>query len=116
MKVIIAGSRSINDYALVKQAIEKAAFSITEVVSGGANGVDKLGEKWALENNIPIKQFLPDWNAHGKAAGPIRNSEMVAYSDALIAVYDGISKGTKDTITKVQNANKQAFIYIVESH
>jgi hypothetical protein len=115
MKVIIAGSRSITDYEVVKLAVQQSGFQITEVVSGGAHGVDALGERWAIENSIPVKQFLAAWAALGKSAGPIRNSEMAEYADALIAVYDGASKGTKDVISKMQRANKQVFIYVVEN-
>lgn len=112
MKTIIAGSRSITDYEVVKKAIKLAGFTITEIVSGGAAGVDKLGEKWAIENALPIKRFLPDWKTHGKAAGPIRNSEMVKYCDAAIICFDGSSKGTQDTINKMQKAGKLVFIYV----
>ena len=112
MKTIIAGSRTITDYSTVKEAIEKSGFKITEVISGGAQGVDKLGERWALENNIPVKRFLADWIKHGKAAGPIRNSEMVKIAECAIVIWDGISRGSQDTITKMQNANKELFIYV----
>jgi hypothetical protein len=112
MKTIIAGSRSITDYETVKTAITLAGFYITEVVSGGCAGPDKLGEKWATENALPIKRFLPDWETHGKAAGPIRNSEMAKYAECAVIVYDGVSRGTKDMITKMQKANKQVFTYV----
>lgn len=112
MKVIIAGSRSITDYEVVKTAIKKAGFFIDTVISGGAAGVDKLGEKWAEENLIPVKRFIPDWKKYGKAAGPIRNSDMVKVADAAILVWDGSSRGTKDTFNKMQAADKQVFIYV----
>lgn len=111
-KVIIAGSRSITDYEAVKTAIKLAGFQITEVVSGICAGPDKLGERWAIENLLPIKQFPADWKTHGKSAGPIRNSEMVAYADCAVIVWDGISRGSKDTLDKMQKANKQVFIYV----
>ena len=98
MKVIIAGSRSIINYRAVRSAIERVGIEITEVVSGTARGVDKLGERWAAENNIPIKRFPADWNKHDKRAGYLRNVEMAEYADALIAIWDGESKGTKHMI------------------
>jgi hypothetical protein len=97
MKTIIAGSRGINDYLKIKEAIAKSGITITEVVSGGARGVDQLGERYAKENNIPIKQFIPNWNKHGKAAGFLRNAEMVEYAEAAIIVWDGKSRGSKHT-------------------
>ena len=60
MKTIIAGSRDLTDYNLVKLAVEESGFEIAEVVSGGARGVDRLGERWAKEHGVPIKRFIPE--------------------------------------------------------
>jgi hypothetical protein len=98
MKTIIAGSREITDPRIVAQVIKDSGFHVTEVVNGGARGVDRLGYAWAMSNKVPVKQFMPDWYKHGKAAGPIRNQEMADYADALIAVWDGKSRGTKNMI------------------
>lgn len=102
MKVIIAGSRTITDYTLVHNAIAASGWSdeITEVISGGAPGVDTLGEQWAKKHNIPITILAASWQLHGKAAGPIRNQEMADYAEALIAIWDGKSSGTKDMINR----------------
>lgn len=94
MKVIVAGSRDIVDYKWVELAIEESGFEITEVVSGGARGVDRLGERWAKGNNVPIKQFIPDWDGLGKKAGHVRNREMGDYADALIVLILNDSKGS----------------------
>lgn len=98
MKVIVAGSRSITDYFVVETAIKESGFKIDELVCGGAKGVDSLGRDWAFLNSIPVKEFPANWNLHGKRAGYIRNSAMVEYADALIAIWDGESKGTYHTI------------------
>ena len=98
MKVIIAGSRTISSYEEVKKAVSDSGFNITEVVSGHANGIDKLGEQWAKENNIPVKVFIPDWKSLGRSAGIQRNVEMGNYADALIAIWDTKSRGTKHMI------------------
>lgn len=99
MKVIIAGSREITDYELLLQAITNANFDITSVVSGCARGVDRLGERFAKECGLPIHQFSADWNGpHKKAAGHVRNAEMAKFGDALIAIWDGSSPGTKNMI------------------
>jgi len=113
MKVIIAGSRIILDYSVVKQAINKSALKISEVVSGTANGVDTLGEQWAIENDIPIKKFPADWKQYGKSAGYIRNSEMAEYADALIAIWDGKSKGTSHMINLANKNGLQLFVNII---
>lgn len=98
MKTIIAGSRLITDYSVVKAAVEESGFKITEVVSGTASGIDRLGEQWAEEQNIPIKRFPAQWKKFGKSAGVIRNKEMGEYADAAIIIWDGVSKGTKNMI------------------
>jgi hypothetical protein len=97
MRVIIAGSRDIEDYELVKQAVFESGFDITTVVCGMARGVDMLGWKWADENGMPKEEHPAKWRANGKfykAAGMLRNIEMANVSDALIAIWDGKSPGT----------------------
>lgn len=111
MKVIIAGSRSITDYELVKKAVKASGFEITEVVSGAARGPDQLGERWAAENGIPVIQFIPDWGTLGKRAGYARNVDMANYAEALVAVYDGISKGTKHMIEIATKKKLKVFVY-----
>jgi hypothetical protein len=89
MKVIIAGSRTIKDYKLVEAAIKNSGFKITEVVCGCASGVDSLGEKWAMLNNIRVTKFPANWDKYGRSAGYRRNVEMANYADACIVVYTG---------------------------
>lgn len=113
MKTIIAGSRDITDQQLVEDAIQESGFTITEVVCGEARGVDKLGKEWGLANGILPKSFPAEWDnfdlpivrikyRNGKkynaAAGHVRNSDMAGYADALIAIWDGVSPGTKNMI------------------
>lgn len=112
MKVIIAGSRSITDYSIIENAVARSEFkNITEIVSGGAHGVDFLGEQWALNNNVKVVPFVAEWVAYGKAAGPIRNAKMANYADALIAIWDGKSKGTLNMIENAKQKNLQIYIH-----
>lgn len=106
MKVIIAGSRNIDDYPLVVKTIVSSKYDITEVVSGCATGVDTLGERWAIANNIPIKEMPADWNLHGRSAGPRRNRAMAEYADAAIVIWDGKSPGTRNMIENMIRRNK----------
>ena len=72
MRTIIAGSRNITDSALLDSALADAqarGLVISEVVSGTARGVDRLGEAWAQAHHVPVKQFSPDWDRYGKRAG-----------------------------------------------
>jgi len=98
MKVIIAGGRDYHNYETLLEAITESQFDITTVVSGGANGVDALGERYAEEMNKTLNVYEADWATHGRAAGPIRNRKMAENAEALIAIWDGQSRGTKNMI------------------
>jgi len=98
MKTIIAGSRGITDFEVVKAAALSAPWEFSEIVSGGARGVDYLGEQFGDGINVPVTIFKANWNKYGKSAGYKRNVEMADYAEALIAVWDGVSKGTKHMI------------------
>lgn len=111
MKVIIAGSREGFVAKNVFEAVEQSGFSISEVVSGGARGVDRDGEYYARCNNLPVKQFIPKWDMLGKAAGFWRNDEMAKYADALVAIWDGKSKGTKHMIDAMTKLGKPIYVY-----
>jgi predicted Rossmann fold nucleotide-binding protein DprA/Smf involved in DNA uptake len=111
MRTIIAGSRGITDYEIVKKAITIAAIPISVVISGGARGVDKLGERWAKEYKKPCEIYPADWDTHGKSAGYKRNQDMATKADALIAVYDGVSKGTAHMIDIARKAGLDVFVY-----
>jgi hypothetical protein len=100
MKVIISGTRTFKDYDLLKRSMKvlNDVDKITCVISGCATGADTLGEKWAAENNIPVMKFPAEWDKYGKSAGPIRNELMSREADAMIAFWDGKSRGTKHMI------------------
>ena len=114
MKVIIAGSRDINDLKHINQTVFESKFKISEVVSGTARGVDRLGERWAKENNVQIKQFPANWDKLGKSAGVIRNKQMAEYADALIAIWDGHSVGTKHMINIALKMGLQVYVHIIK--
>ncbi len=99
MKVIIAGSRSWDNYKRLKEELDAFPHPITEVVSGKCpTGADIMGELWAQEKGIPVKAFPADWSAHGKTAGPIRNRQMAKYADALVLFWNGTSKGSANML------------------
>lgn len=113
MKVIIAGSRTITDYKHVEEAAKLSKFEISEVVSGTAPGVDRLGELYGHELTVGVKRFPADWKTHGKNAGPIRNRVMAEYAEALIAVWDGKSVGTKNMIDTARELSLRVFVHEV---
>src|SRR4051812_27973920 len=87
MKTVIAGSRGITNYSVVEAAVEHSGFTITQVVSGAAKGVDSLGEEYARRHRIPVNKNPADWSRFGRSAGPKRNKQMAEDADALIAVW-----------------------------
>jgi hypothetical protein len=108
MKVAVIGSRSFNDYEKLKDTLSKINLSL--IVSGGANGADKLGEQYANENNIPTKIFLPDWEKHGRVAGFLRNTDIINEAELVVAFWDQTSTGTKDSIEKAEKQGKKVII------
>ena len=100
MRVIIAGGRSFKNYKRLCNVCDYMLQNqqTVEIVSGCAMGADKLGEKYAEERGFEVKRFPAEWTVYQKAAGFIRNKKMAEYSDALIAFWDGHSKGTKHMI------------------
>jgi hypothetical protein len=110
MKLIIAGGRDFKNFSkLIEQvdAFRIGSPTLPEVISGGARGADKLGEKYAKERGFPIKEFIPDWETFGKSAGIRRNVEMANYATHLIAFWDGKSKGTEHMIRTAQRKGLQ---------
>lgn len=103
-RVIIAGSRSFNDYVLLREQClsilqEKMRTHRVIIVSGHARGADSLGERFANEFRLPFELHPAKWRLLGKAAGMVRNAEMAKCSDALIAFWDGESRGTRHMIS-----------------
>lgn len=131
MKIIVTGSRSIQKYSVVSDAIISSHFykneNIEEIVSGTDIGVDKLGEYWADIYNISVKRFPAKWEdtenkpekeiRYGKygpywiKAGIVRNAEMADYADGLILVWDGKSRRSKNMVQEMIKRNKPTFVY-----
>lgn len=94
MKVAVIGSRDIN----VKNLGEYLPKETTEIVSGGARGVDTSAKEYALENNIKLTEFLPEYDKYKRIAPLKRNIQIIEYADKVIAFWNGASKGTKFVI------------------
>lgn len=117
-RVIIAGGREFDDYEYLKKTMDYLLHNITEeifVVCGMARGADTLGERYAKERGYEIHYFPADWDKHGKSAGYIRNREMAENADALVAFWDGKSRGTKNMIMLArQQGLKVRVIYYLD--
>lgn len=111
IRIIVAGGRDFDDYDLLSETLKEYTdkFRSEEkdrivIISGGARGADKLGEKFALSNGFIHRIILADWDRYGKSAGYIRNRQMAIHAagagdrGVLFAFWDGKSRGTKHMI------------------
>src|SRR5574343_548665 len=97
MKLGVVGSRHFTDYDLLSRVLEQYT-DIEEIVSGCAKGADSLARRYADEHGIPMKEYLPEWDKYGRAAGPIRNKLIVERADLIVAFLADGSRGTRSTI------------------
>lgn len=100
-RVIIAGGRDFCNYALLEQTMDRLLLNIEDdiaVVCGMARGADSLGEIYAKNRGYDVHPFPAEWNKYGKSAGYRRNEQMAQNADALVAFWDGKSRGTKHMI------------------
>ncbi len=107
MNVAIVGSRNLN-IEIEKYIPEET----TSIISGGADGIDRLAEKYADSYNIPKLIFKPEYNLYGRSAPLIRNRLIVDNADLIVAIWDGKSRGTKFTIDYALKKNKKIIVYI----
>jgi len=109
MKLAIIGSRNLD----VKNIGDYIPEGVSEIVSGGARGIDSLAAEYAQENGIKLTEFLPEYEKFGRAA-PIKRNELIAeYADEGIAFWDGKSRGTQSTIKFFEKRNKPIKIIII---
>lgn len=129
MRLIIAGSRTFTGFSSTfileilclhkisphsKSTLMPEWKKITEIVSGGANGIDALGERFAKNYDIELIEFPAEWYKFGKAAGPKRNAEMAKYADALLLIWDGRSKGSASMKALMEKQGKPIYEVILK--
>lgn len=118
MKAVIAGSRSIRKYKIIERLIKECPFynQITEIISGGAAGVDSMAIHFATKNEIPYKVLHTDLEKYGKKAESIRNTEMIKYGDMLIVIWDGKNKQVRELIKRFRKSLKPYYAVTLHSH
>ena len=114
MHTIIAGSRTVTEYNELIKAIRASDITPTVIISGTAQGADKLGERYGAEHNIPVERFSADWDMYGKRAGYIRNVEMTNAAEALICLWDGVSKGALHMINIAKERGLKIYVHRVD--
>ena len=108
MKIAIIGSRNLK----VNNLGEYLPIGVTEIVSGGAKGIDTCAKIYALKNNIKLTEFLPDYDNYGRSAPIRRNVEIINYADVIVAFWDGTSHGTKFVIDNAKKRGKKVIVYV----
>lgn len=120
-KIIIAGSRGISDYNILLMAMNTAINNgiivnvhsvTTEIISGGARGVDTLARKYTIDNNLILVEMKPQYKYDNDRGAPLRrNTDMAKYGNVLIAIWDGVSTGTKHMIDQMNKLGKPVYVH-----
>lgn len=113
MKIIIAGGRDFNNYALLCRKLDVilSRQKDIEIVCGEARGADSLGRRYAEERGYTVLSYPANWEKYGRSAGYRRNEEMAQVADALVAFWDGTSKGTQNMIELMKNKPTRVIRY-----
>ena len=107
MRVAIIGSRGLTVDDLGKYL----PTAVTEIVSGGAKGIDACAKEYALANHIPLTEFFPEYEKYKKGAPLKRNLQIIDYADIVLAFWDGKSMGTQHVIRNCQEMHKKIIVY-----
>ncbi len=111
MRLAIIGSRNLH----VENIDDYIPNGVDEIVSGGARGIDTDAAEYARRNGIKLTEFLPEYSRYGKAA-PLKRNELVAqYADAVLAFWDGKSRGTAYTVSLFEKLDKKVITVKIEN-
>lgn len=109
MKLAIIGSRGL----WVENLGDYLPPGVTEIVSGGAKGIDTCARQCAQEHGLKLTEFLPDYPRYGRGAPLKRNLEIIAYADQVLAFWDGKSPGTKYVIDQCKKQKKTVTVHLL---
>lgn len=113
MRLAIVGSRKIKNIDLC-EFLRDMNEQPDVIISGGANGVDTLAAEYAVRNDIELIVIRPDYDKYGRAATHIRNRQIVEQSDAVLAIWDGESRGTLSTINSAKRLRKEVKVVKID--
>lgn len=118
-KILVAGSRKINNqefvFRILDKHLKKYTSSIESIITGGAIGVDRLAMRWAKLRGFEYETYYPEFEKYGKKAPIIRNKIMVHFADIVIVIWDGKSKGSLSTINFAKKKGEdKPLVLIVE--
>ena len=109
MKVAIVGTRTLTVGNLEKYLPE----GVTEIISGGAKGIDTCAREYAIQNGLKLTEYLPNYKRYGKGATHVRNADIVENSEIVLAFWDGRSRGTLETIKMCRAKGRECRIYLL---
>jgi hypothetical protein len=106
MKLLVCGGRDYTDIFNIYRVLEQVCnnHDITEIIEGDASGVDRIAGRWAVGHGRKLTRFPADWERYGKAAGPIRNSQMLDEGRPDICLHFPGGKGTEDMVRQARKA------------
>ena len=110
--VLVFGSRTFDDYERMCEVLDELYPDPSKIVviEGEAPGADRMSKRWANERGAEVLPMAADWSRHGGGAGFLRNSMMVEHCTEGVGFWDGVSRGTKDTIDKLKKAGKKCTV------
>ena len=113
MRVLITGGRDFSDRGLLFETLDRlhATHTFTVLIHGDASGADRLAGEWAAAAGIKVEAHPADWKKHGRAAGPIRNSQMLDEKPDLVVAFPG-GRGTADMVKKAKAAGLEVVVMI----
>ena len=109
MKVAVIGSRGLQVNDLGKYLPDE----VTEIISGGARGVDTSAREYAMEHGLKLTEYLPEYDKYGRGAPLKRNITIIENADLVLAFWDGSSKGTKYVIENCKKRNIPVQVYLI---
>lgn len=116
MITVISGSRDITDVRAVEGILRQYLSCKDTLIVGGARGVDQIAADFGYRYFMKVREIPADWHTHGRAAGPIRNKQMLEEGDRLVAIWDGKSRGTKNAIDTALKMRMETHVYFVEAN
>ncbi len=111
MKVAVIGSRNLTIDNLDKYIPQNT----TEIVSGGAKGIDTCAKIYATQKGLKLTEFLPDYSKYGRKAPLYRNLQIIHYADCVLAFWDGTSRGTKFVIDNCRKQGKSIRLFVTKN-
>lgn len=108
MKIAVIGSRNL----IINNLGDYLPINVTEIISGGAKGIDSCAKKYALEKGIKLTEFYPEYQKYGKGAPLRRNLQIIDYADIVLAFWDGKSRGTKFVIEQCRKKGKTVRVFL----